>query len=75
MTRIAPTDAAKNRDEQSLVDLVAGEQPPVVALKRPRCPRCRSLKCNVYKTGHDGEVLIQRRRCAVCQLVFIAICD
>jgi transcriptional regulator NrdR family protein len=49
--------------------------PPVITLKRPRCPQCRALNKKPYRTNTDGELIEQRRRCETCGLKFVAIWD
>jgi hypothetical protein len=49
---------------------------PVVAMKRLRCERCRSIDVRTTRTLEStAELLVQRKSCRTCGHCFLAIFD
>lgn len=60
--------------ERFLASLAAGY--PVVRVSRVRCPACRSVaQGRPQHSERDGDMSIQRRKCHVCETMFVAVVD
>ncbi len=47
---------------------------PVVQIERPRCPQCGAVATGrPQHSERDGDLSIQRRKCATCQTMFITL--